>query len=169
MNSKKYIPINTYEKNMQKIVNVIKKIKSRIMLINLLPAYEPYLFTRHKKEFYEPEGYQGRLLQMNQRIKEIAKRNNLDFLDLHHIFSTIGNIGMQTSSLIKNEANSKTTDGLHPTADGYRVIALAIYDQIRYKHLPSKKIVCFGDSITLGDGIEGGENYPSYLRKLLAG
>ena len=31
-----------------------------------------------------------------------------------------------------------------------------------------ENIVCFGDSITLGDGITNGQNYPSYLKKLLS-
>ena len=168
MNSRKYIPINEYEKNMQKLVNAIRKMKSKIVLMNLLPVYEPYLFMRHKREFYEPEGHQGRLLQMNARIKEITRRNQLTFLNLHHIFTTIGNIGLDASSLIRNEANSKSTDGLHPTGDGYRVIALTVYDHIIYNKLPSKKIVCFGDSITLGAGLADGANYPAYLRKLFA-
>jgi hypothetical protein len=31
----------------------------------------------------------------------------------------------------------------------------------------SQKIVWVGNSITTGDGIDGGYNYPSYLKKLL--
>jgi len=90
------------------------------------------------------------------------------FLDLHRIFQTIGNIGPDKSSLIKNEANSNTTDGLHPTPDDYRVISLAVYNCIIQHRLPRKNIVCFGDSITFGDGIDQGSNYPSYLKKLLS-
>jgi lysophospholipase L1-like esterase len=36
-----------------------------------------------------------------------------------------------------------------------------------YNHLPQTRIVCFGDSITKGDGSNDGESYPGYLNKLL--
>jgi len=168
MNSRKYIHIDVYEKNLQQLINRIKKVNSTLLLMNLLPVHEPYLMTRHNSDFYKPEGHAARLEQMNARIKKLAIANDVLFLDLHHIFKTIGNIGTEKNSLIKNEANSDTTDGLHPTPDGYRVIGLAVYHSIIQHRPTAKKIVCFGDSITAGDGIAGGFNYPSYLKKLLS-
>lgn len=168
MNSKKFVALPAYEKNMQQMISMMKKGGSEVMLMNLLPVYEPYLFTRHERSFYEPGGHSGRLKQVNELISKLAVRNNTAFVDLYHIFNSIGNIGTEVSSLIKNEANSGTTDGLHPTADGYRLIATAVHAKLACNHLAAKrKIVCFGDSITKGDGIDGGGNYPSYLRKLL--
>ncbi len=168
MNSRKYIPLDQYEKNLQELLSKIKRIKGHILLMNLLPVYEPYLFTRHNPDFYKPQGHHGRLLQMNGRIEHMAMQNRIPFLDLYHIFNSIGNIGLEKNSLIKNEANSNTTDGLHPTPEGYRVIGIAVYNAILQYRLPHQKIVCFGDSITIGDGIDGGYNYPSYLKKLLS-
>jgi lysophospholipase L1-like esterase len=167
MNSQKHVPIAEYLKNMQQIIDQIVRIKSRLILMNLLPVYEPYLFTRHKQSFYEPEGHHGRLLQMNDSIKNLASKNKLGFVNIYHIFQKIGNIGTDASSLIKNEANSQTTDGLHPTPEGYRVIALAVYNEVMNRFPDAKKIVCFGDSITAGDGKPEGNNYPSFLQKLL--
>jgi len=167
MNSKKFISLGQYEKNMRSIIEAILKIKSQIVLMNLLPVYEPYLFTRHNSEFYQPEGHSGRLTQMNNFIKGISDEYKLSFLDIHHLFERIGNIGLDKLSLIKNEANSNTTDGLHPTADGYRLLGLSVYQHIIYSGLPHSKIVCFGDSITFGDGGIDGQSYPGYLNKLL--
>jgi lysophospholipase L1-like esterase len=167
MNSRKYIPIGEYEKNLQLLIRKIKSSRSDILLMNLLPVYEPYLFTRHNPDFYKPEGHRGRLSQMNARIQQVAEQDQIPFLDLHHVFETIGDVGLHKNSLIKNESNSNTTDGLHPTPDGYRIIGLAVYDSIVRNKLSTKKIVCFGDSITAGDGKDGGYNYPSYLKKLL--
>ena len=168
MNSKKFIPLPDYEKNMLQMISMMKKTGIEIMLMNLLPVYEPYLFTRHERSFYEPEGHSGRLKQMNQSISKLAMQHKIPLVDLYHIFDRVGNIGEAASSLIRNEANSKITDGLHPTADGYRVIGVAVHAQMVYNQLTKKKkIVCFGDSITKGDGAEGGENYPAYLKKLL--
>ena len=167
MNSKKYVPVNDFEKNLRSIVDRILKIKSQLVVMNLLPVYEPYLLTRHKAEFYQPEGHSGRLAQMNDLIERLAKEYTASFLNIHHLFKQIGNVGLDPSSLIKNEANSNVTDGLHPTADGYRVIAVALYEKIIDSKLPVEKIVCFGDSITRGDGVPEGQNYPAYLERLL--
>jgi lysophospholipase L1-like esterase len=67
--------------------------------------------------------------------------------------------------LIKNEANSNKTDGIHPTPDGYRVMSIAVYTFLTQNQLLKNRIVCFGDSITIGDG--NGKNYPSYLQQLV--
>jgi lysophospholipase L1-like esterase len=167
MNSKKFIPLHEYSKNLETIVKLILENKSQVLLMNLLPVYEPYLFTRHDPAFYAPEGHAARLKQMNQCIENIAMDHKASFLDLHHIFSRAGNIGLERSSLIKNEANSSTTDGLHPTPEGYRMIGVSVYHHIMCSKLKSTKIVCLGDSITRGDGMPGGENYPAWLKKLL--
>jgi lysophospholipase L1-like esterase len=161
MNSVKYVPLAEYKQNLRKIIDLIKKAHSKVLLMNILPLYEPYLFTRHPKAFYGEEGPTGRMAAVNNAIIEIAHEKHVSFLDIHHIFDKIGNIGTDANSYIRNEVNSHMTDGIHPTADGYRAISIAIYETIINQHLPHKRVVCFGDSITAGA-------YPSYLRKLLA-
>ncbi len=161
MNSKKYIPLVQYEKNMRSIIVKILDIGSQIILMPILPAYEPYLYTRHDKSFYEPEGYVGRKTEINSLIKNLASEFRLTFLDMHHIFEMIGNIGEDPDSLIQNEANSGKTDGLHPTQNGYRIMAVAIYECIIQNKLSHERVICLGDSITAG-------GYPDYLKKLLS-
>lgn len=161
MNSQKYIPLPQYEKNMRAIIGKLLDTGSHIIVMSILPAYEPYLYTRHDKSFYEPEGYVGRKNEVNKLIRNLASAYQLTFLDMHHIFEAVGNIGEDPDSLIQNEANSGKTDGLHPTKDGYRLMAATIYECIIQNNLPHKQIVCFGDSITAG-------SYPDYLRKLLS-
>jgi lysophospholipase L1-like esterase len=160
MNSRKHIPLPQYEKNMRTIISKIRDSGSRILLMTILPGYTPYLFTRHDRNFYEPEGYEARKTAVNILIRKLSVEYNLTFLDMHHIFEKVGNIGEDKSSLIQNEANSRKTDGIHPTSDGYRIMAVAIYECIVQVGLPTKRIVCFGDSITAGA-------YPGYLRKML--
>lgn len=168
MNSRKYIPIMQYEKNLREIIRKILKSKSNIVLMNLLPVYEPYLFTRHDPAFYNPEGHKERLAQMNLLIEKIAGEYQLSFLDIHRVFEKIGNIGLDKSSLIKNMENSNVADGLHPTDDGYRVIGLLVHQHLKYNKMSASKIVCFGDSITHGDGGTNGNSYPAYLKKLIS-
>ncbi len=46
-------------------------------------------------------------------------------------------------------------------------MGIVVYEYIMNKNLPHKRIVCFGDSITHGDGSIDKESYPAYLKKLL--
>jgi hypothetical protein len=46
-------------------------------------------------------------------------------------------------------------------------MALSVFDYITGHRLPLSNIVCFGDSITHGDGTTDGESYPAYLNKLI--
>ncbi|WP_018630973.1 SGNH/GDSL hydrolase family protein [Niabella aurantiaca] len=50
---------------------------------------------------------------------------------------------------------------------GNNTMALSVFDCIRCNGLPTEQIVCFGDSITRGDGSNDRESYPGYLNKLL--
>ncbi|WEK33962.1 MAG: GDSL-type esterase/lipase family protein [Candidatus Pseudobacter hemicellulosilyticus] len=167
MNSKKHVPLETYEQNLSKIITPIVKSGSKLLLMTILPAYEPYLFTRHEASFYDPEGVSGRRKQVNDVIRKTAARYKAGLLDLEQRFLAVGKIGTEKDSLISNEVNSGKTDGIHPTPNGYRFIALSVYDYIIYHNLPKQGIVCFGDSITRGDGSVNGESYPGYLNKLL--
>jgi lysophospholipase L1-like esterase len=169
MNSMKYIPLEQYKNNLRRIIDLLLAAHSKVLLMNILPAYEPYLLTRHPKAFYGEEGPSGRMAEVNKAIKEIAAEKQVCFLDIHHIFDKIGNIGPDTSSYIRNEVNSHMTDGVHPTPDGYRAIGIAVYETIINNHLPHNRVVCFGDSITKGDGSIEHKSYPAYLKKLLAG
>ena len=90
------------------------------------------------------------------------------FFDAGILFEKVGKIGTDKDCLIRNEINSGKTDGVHPTPNGYRFLALAISQFIQYNQLPATRIVCFGDSITRGDGSVDQESYPAYLKKLLS-
>lgn len=167
MNSVKYIPLKQYKHNLAEIIDRIRQANSQVLLMNILPLYSPYLFTRHPKAFYGEEGPEGRMAAVNAAIQKIAEEKGVTFLDIHHIFEKIGDVGLDKSSYIRNEINSHMTDGIHPTPDGYRAIAIAVYECVVNNHLPHERVVCFGDSITHGDGTIDGKSYPAYLKRLL--
>lgn len=168
MNSRKYIALPEFEANLRKIVGQLVAAKSRVLLMTILPVHEPYLFTRHPRAFYEPEGHAGRKKKVNDVIRQIAADYRQELLDMGYIFQQIGNVGEDEDSLIQNMRNSKKEDGVHPTPAGYRTMAVALYEYIIQRKLPSDRVVCFGDSITLGDGGTAGNSYPAYLKKLLS-
>jgi len=73
---------------------------------------------------------------------------------------------------MSNVINAGVADGVHPTSQGYALIAAVIYQAIRDYRLPAERIVCLGDSITFGAHMPGagtatGLTYPARLVALL--
>ena len=167
LNHAKYIPADIYKENMHRLVQRISESGSKVLLMTLLPFYSPYLLTRHPAAFFATESPEERRIALNNIIKEMAGTAQTSLLDMGSLFEKIGNIGTEASCLLLNESNSPRKDGVHPTPDGYRVIALAVYDYIMYNNLPNGRIVCFGDSITWGDGSLDKASYPAYLKRLI--
>ncbi len=167
LNSGNAVPPDEYAANMTELVKRIQDCGSQVLLMTLLPFHTPYLLTRHPAAFFGNGGPEKKRTATNAIIEHTAAMRQTALLDVGRLFRQIGNIGTDKSSLLRNEANSQVKDGVHPTADGYRVMALALYDHIRYHLLPTGRIVCFGDSITQGIGVTAEENYPAYLRRLL--
>ncbi|MEZ0608891.1 GDSL-type esterase/lipase family protein [Fibrella sp. WM1] len=167
VNSRKHVPIGAYGQNLRQLCTKLKAARSEVVLMTILPVYEPYLMTRHDPNFYKPEGHPARTKQLNQLIRDTATSFGLPCLDMHRVFATVGNIGLDRSSLLKNEANSGKTDGVHPTPDGYRLMAVTVYTFLTQRQLLRNRIVCFGDSITKGDADD--QTYPAYLQRLIAG
>ncbi len=107
------------------------------------------------------------MLLANQIITHVAVAQNAVLVDIHGLFD--GKVNMDADSLIINPANSSMDDGVHPTAQGYQVIADAVYSAIVNNGLSKGKIICFGDSITYGTYMAGagtatGETYPGQLQ-----
>jgi lysophospholipase L1-like esterase len=167
MNSRKHVALPEYEANLRKIVAQLVAANSRVLMMTILPVHEPYLYTRHPQAFYVPEGHAKRKEKVNAVIRKIAADYKQDLLDMGYIFQQVGDVGEDMESLIQNVANSKKEDGVHPTPAGYRTIAVAVYEYITQRQLPQSRVVCFGDSITFGDGGTEGKSYPAYLKKLL--
>jgi lysophospholipase L1-like esterase len=168
MNTRKHIPLPKYTANLHDLCRQITAAGSKLVLMNILPVYEPYLFTRHDQTLYGPEGHAGRKEKVNDAIRATAAKYKAPLVDLHHLFDMLGNIGTDPSSWLQNEVNSGKTDGVHPTPQGYKAIALAAHGTLQTFGLSGKTLVCFGDSITAGDGTMTGDSYPAYLNKLLS-
>jgi lysophospholipase L1-like esterase len=168
MNHGKFVPPAKFKTNLEKLVSGVTASGSHCLLMSILPFYEPYLLTRHPAVFFEPEGPAGRRTEVNNIIRSVAgAQKACSFFDIGALFEKVGKIGIDKDCLLRNEANSGKTDGVHPTPNGYRFMALAVSQYILFNNLPASRIVCFGDSITRGDGSTDKESYPAYLKKLL--
>ena len=170
-NAKKLLPIEEYEQNYQRLITKIKK-QSDLILMTITPVYDPYIILRKPELHLQGNDPTARVDSVNAVIRRLAEKNECTLLDMNKILVGCGGANTDKDGLFQNEANSGITDGVHPTAAGYRIIAAAVSQAIRSMNPDAKTIVCFGDSITKGyrtrgEGTTEGQTYPAWLKKIL--
>lgn len=166
------VPLEEYRDNLSQLVKQIKNAGIEVMLLTLPLCYEPYLYTRHAQENYAGMSPNTRIIAINHFIHQIAAQASCHIVDISYYFDKLGRIGEDELSLVMNIINNGETDGVHPTANGYRLIASLIHQYMTIKNMSFQKIICFGDSITFGAKVEGegtnhGLSYPAQLQILL--
>jgi lysophospholipase L1-like esterase len=107
-----------FKNNYEYIVSeLVKNTNAKIYLINIpfigsntlyLPPYNIY--------------FKNRTIEFNNIIKEIAKENNLTYID----------IATPTEQIFKKDGLYYSVDSLHPSKEGYKIIEQIIYDGISY-------------------------------------
>ena len=173
VNSGKFISYRDFSENYQ---NVIKKLTApgrSIVLMSSPPVDTSYLFKRHDRHAFS-EDPNSKIDSANRIVLHLASDHALHFIDINSAFRDRNSPNPEASSLIMNYSNSQKEDGIHPTKEGYRLIANEVYQLLKKKNLLTKNctIVCFGDSITFGAFMDGagtgeGETYPAMLKKML--
>ena len=166
---KKRIPADQYEKNLDNLVDGLQKGGARVILVTIPPCVPEYVAARAKDPPEVRDRLNATIDDFNARVKRVAERRHAVLVDYHAHFPK-NYAGAE--SLLRNQANSNGTDGIHPTAEGYRHLARLLADAIRAHKLPVARVVCCGDSITYGAHMNGqgtttGDTYPAFLRALL--
>lgn len=173
LNSQKMIGFKDYKQNLRAIISELLTNGVSIVLLSPPPVDTLYLFERHKKEMFQTKPNE-KIDSAGAIMEVLAKEYKVGFIDIYQHFKNI-NVPKHNSDIyIKNQTNSNERDGVHPTAIGYRYIAETIEIFLRDQNLLSKKckIICFGDSITLGKNVTGegtvsGSTYPAFLNKMI--
>jgi len=171
MNINKTLSMQDYEKNYQQLVDKIKN-KAGLILMTIPPVYMPYVLER-KPQFNGDSGLvQRKIDSANLVIRRISTKNKCILVDLNKILRACGGADTTRNGIFTNEANMGIADGIHPNANGYKIIAAALYQTIITALPGAKKIVCFGDSITCGYRMKGqgtadGDTYPAFLNRML--
>ncbi len=173
LNSKAMVPDEEYRKNLLTLIEKFRAAGAQPVLMTILPCHAPYLINRHGEEAFAKASPDERIATVNAAIREIAATERLPLIDLNRIFTAIGEPGEGAASLLRNQLNSNSADGVHPTRDGYRVIATAVFQKIESMKKKPTRVLCFGDSITFGAGMDGagtatGDTYPGMLAQLLS-
>jgi lysophospholipase L1-like esterase len=171
LHTDKSLDLEQYEKNYQELISCLKK-KADLVLMTIPPVYAPYLVQRKPQFKGDLQAPQARVDSANQVIRRLAAKNKCKLVDLNTILTACGGANTDKDGLFQNEANMGIADGVHPTANGYKVIATAVYETIMDCKSGVKSVVCFGDSITKGYRMQGegkteGDSYPAVLQRML--
>ena len=167
--SKKRLPAKEYEATLLRILNAFSEANIKTILITIPPCIEEYVAEREKYTPEQRDALNTEINEFNARAKSVAAKTGTIVIDYHAQFK--GDLRAE-SSLIRNEANLRSKDGVHPTAEGYRLLARLLAEAIQANHLPTERIVCCGDSITYGAHMNGqgtttGDTYPAFLRSFI--
>lgn len=173
LNSRKLVSYRAYEDNLEHIVKSIKQTHSKVVLMTSPPADSVYLFKRHDKKLFN-EAPNVKLESARNSVSRVAKKLSVHYLDLFQIFKDMDLPKHNSDLFFKNISNSGAADGVHPTALGYRFIGELVFRYLKENQLleKSQKIICLGDSITYGSGMQGrgtatGDTYPAILQNFI--
>jgi lysophospholipase L1-like esterase len=170
----KNIPLNEFEEALSQMVTRAQASGiETVVLMTPHPIISEYVVARHP-DHPEAADLQAHLDTYGEVVRRIAKKYGLPLADLNRLVKEHGGASKEASSLIRNEANAKSRDGIHFTPEGYRGMASLCATLLKDKIKPGDVIVCLGDSLTYGANVQGagtsdGETYPAQLKKLLNG
>lgn len=172
VNSHALVSRENYKANMQKMLDTAKKNGISCVMVTLNPLVEAYVDKRHPSHPAGAGNISDYQKTYDDIIRSIASENNIPLVDLRKLVQEHSKSLEDKDSLLRNVANSKATDGVHLTADGYREFAKLFEPVFKGKIKPGDVIVCFGDSITFGASMKGagtatGDTYPAHLAELL--
>src|SRR5699024_3265835 len=154
INPPKRLSNSLYRKKLNTIVAKIKDNDADVLLLSLPYVDAEYLYARRRKKKY-PVPPNKSIDAANKIIHQTAVDQQVMFLDINAVFNAHHSPDRTASGLIRNEENARVKDGVHPTPEGYQVMAESIARFLKEIDKSYPKIICFGDSITFGAYVKG--------------
>jgi acyl-CoA thioesterase-1 len=118
------------------------------------------LMKRHKASSFGTEGPNGKIDRYNSALRQLALEKKIPLEDFTKVLDDAG-----------GPTTAISTDGVHLTADGYKMLASSFLHAIPGTVHPGDLIVCIGDSLTYGtplrtDDHDSDQTYPAQLERL---
>ena len=174
INRNKMLSYAEYEHNYRALVKQFKSDGVELLVMSSIPVDSAYVFKRHPRTLFPTDEPNQKMCKAHDMVAQIAQDNSLYYIDLFSAFTALGLPQHNKDVFIRNPKNCGVEDGVHPTPLGYHLIATYVFQYLKERQLiaPNMKIVCFGDSITQGQGAKGkggvtGETYPAVLSSML--
>jgi lysophospholipase L1-like esterase len=108
--AKVFVPLDEYERNLTTIIERCQKIGAKVVLGTIPPIDPVPYFTRHDKAKFDADGGLEKLVQdyRNAALK-VGAEHKVTIVDLNQ--------------LLRTDTSWRSADGVHPTEEGYKVIA----------------------------------------------
>ncbi len=122
------LPIDEYERNLERFVTELKAVGSRVILM----TPNPVRWTDKLKELYgkppynpdDPDGFNGLVREYAERCRQVAARQQVPLVDTFTMFQDYGKQDGQT-------VDALLSDGMHPNDAGHALEADALLPIIR--------------------------------------
>jgi len=164
LNSGGFVDATSYRKNVETLIQRIEAGGAGILLVTPPPCIPELLYTRHDPKKFADQSPTDRMNEIRSILLDIAKKQALPLVDFHQHLVENKIADNAKTSVIRNPANSNARDGVHLTPAGYQLLAELVAKGLRDAKLDTSRVVCFGDSLTLGTAKA---NYPAYLKAIL--
>jgi acyl-CoA thioesterase I len=162
LNDKKFLSAEQTRLHLQAMVRRAQASGATVILVTTHDPDLKRLLQRHRPEDYGASSPLQRLAIVNSIVVTVAAQQSAKVLDFH---TKLAQAGGATTDL--------STDGVHLTAKGYGMLAAAIRAELPEEIPVQDTVLCFGDSLTYGQGVREANSaetpltYPSQLRQLL--
>jgi len=160
LNEDRFVDLARFLENLSWMIEEARRNKINPVLCTIHHCIPSALLQRHKAEVYGDEGPNGKIDRYNAAIREQAFQKKVPLAD----FSALTE---------KLDTNWISSDGVHLTSLGYQLLAEAFWGTVKEKIKNGDIIVCLGDSLTYGGGMQGegtvdGSTYPGWVKRLAA-
>jgi lysophospholipase L1-like esterase len=163
LNSGSFVDAKSYRKNVETLVDRIRKSGAKVLLVTPPPCIPELLFTRHDPVKFAEQSPVERMAEVRKLLIDVSKKHEVALVDFHQHLIENRIADDRKGSVIRNVANSGVKDGVHLTPQGYKLLAELIAKKLKTAELPTSRVVCFGDSLTKGSAKA---NYPDYLKAI---
>lgn len=163
LNEPQFVDLPKFIGNLTRMVDLARENGITPVLCTIHPCVTEKLMERHKPESYGEEGPNGKIDRYNAAIRELVKTKEVLLADFA-VIAAASDPAIQWMG----------KDGVHLTPRGYQLLAETFLTTIKPKLAAGQKVVCLGDSITFGAGMNGrgtveGDTYPAALKRQAAG
>jgi lysophospholipase L1-like esterase len=119
------------------------------------------LMARHKASVYGVEGPNRKIDRYNAALRRLCVEQKVSLADFSNVLDEAG-----------GPSPAISPDGVHLTAEGYRLLAATFFQVIARFPEAGDSIVCIGDSLTYGVPLRtadrnSDQTYPAQLERML--
>ncbi len=161
-NGKRLLTPEETRKNVSAILRASFSAGAKPLLVTVHQPDMGRLMQRHTAAEYGSRSPDQRVDDVNRALRAAARETHSQLVNFDVVLAKAGGANRLLS-----------TDGVHLTAEGYRLLAKAIAQRLP-KAMRQGKILCLGDSLTYGIGVRmpdasdtGSSSYPQQLQALL--